>query len=155
VTGRPIGQDQIDHAPRRIDHRHFEFGTPPWIEASEDLFDHECLESVVQAGTGSRVETDAEIGSQSRSDRSQNGDARLDLVGFDPADMRTVDTDDRGKLGEGHARLTAQTSDVLAALPPDAAHPSCSLASDLGSGDRHGHRKADSPYLSVIKACAG
>ena len=118
-----VVQNAIDDASRRPQNGHLERRPPPWMEDAEQGFEHPCLVTVTERRSGTRKESDAQVGAE----RDRNPVA-------DFARRSRVSTLDFAEMGGTHlrcARQTAESNSRVLPLPADVG----SNRPELGSGD--------------------
>ena len=80
-----VRKHHVDHAAARVCHRDLERKRcHRGSSRAEQRLDHRRLESIVEAWTGAREVTDAEVGAERDADRRQDLEARTALAGLDP-----------------------------------------------------------------------
>lgn len=94
ATSNPFGspfQDDVNYAASRSHDRHLEVGLPPPVEPTKHRLDHSSLVAVGQTWPGTRIETDAQIGSQGRGNSDECLDARIRQSGLYSRVVRAID----------------------------------------------------------------
>jgi hypothetical protein len=96
--------------------RHLESHKPAWIEAPNQLLDHQGLETVYESRACTREVANAEICAECDADRGQYLQARCGLSGFDSSEVGSMDADDRTELGKSESRVESEPAYLLPEL---------------------------------------
>ncbi|HET9346373.1 MAG TPA: hypothetical protein VFO05_11805 [Candidatus Limnocylindrales bacterium] len=90
-----VDQHDIDEPPRRSTRGNFDEPLPAWVGSAKDCLADRSLEAVVDAGTGVRVQMDAEVRPEHPSDRDEHREAGLANASLDLAEISVVDASRR------------------------------------------------------------
>ena len=83
-----------------MDDRQFEPDGPTWMEASNERFDHQRLESIDKSRADASEIANPEVGPQGNADRGEGVQAWSRVTIFDPRDVRPMDPDDSTEFGQ-------------------------------------------------------
>lgn len=84
------------------------------MEASNERFDHERLESIDKSRADAGEIANPEVGAEGNADRGQDVQARCRVTVLDPGEMRPMDPDDSTEVAQRQAGVKTQAADVLA-----------------------------------------
>jgi hypothetical protein len=92
------------------------------MEAADDGIHHQRLESINKARACPREEANTEIGTERNTDGGQDLEAWGCATRLDPGEVRSMDADHGGEIGQRKASVQAQVPDLLPEAEVESAH---------------------------------